>query len=102
MPFTDEAWETPEAELSAEDFCAVCAVDMNPSGQTKVKARCKLPLKKTPNGPYNRAAIRNAIARLPQTDLSPDAKRKAAKKLLRLAREGGIQVGIMLKRIAGE
>jgi len=101
MPFSNEPWESPESELDAEEFCAVCLVDMNPSGQPKTKARCKLPVRRRPDAPYNLNAIRNAIARLPQTDLPATEKRKAARRLLRLAEEGGIEAGVMLRRLAG-
>jgi len=99
MPFTNVPWESPESELSAEDYCAVCLIDLNESDE-KIKANCKLPVRSTPGGPYNKNAIRNAIARLSQTQAPPDARRKAARKLLQLAQEADIATGDALKRLA--
>lgn len=99
MPFTNTPWDSPESELSAEDYCAVCLIDMN-EGAEKIKAKCKLPVRSTPDGPYNKNAIRNAIARLNQTQAPPDERKKAARKLLRLAQEAGIETGDALRRLA--
>ncbi|HPC93149.1 MAG TPA: hypothetical protein PLJ74_12990 [Myxococcota bacterium] len=99
MPFTDAPWSSPESELSAEDYCAVCLIDLN-EGEEKVKGKCKLPVRSTPNGPYNKNAIRNAIARINQVQAPPEERRKAARKLRRLAAEAGIQTGDTLERLA--
>ncbi len=47
MPFTDEAWSSPESSLSAEDFAKVCLIDLNPPGKEKVKGLCRLPVRNT-------------------------------------------------------
>jgi len=101
MPFTNRPWSSPESDLSASDYCAVCLIDTNPPRARKVKARCKLPVRSRPGAPYNRNALRNAAARLSQTDAPPEAKRAAARRLVRLMREAGIEVGESLLRMAG-
>lgn len=106
MSFTDEPWETPEHELDAEDFCKVCLIDLNEPGAEKVKDKCKLPVRRTPGGPYNRNALRAAAAALAGArggvkGVPPEVKRKAARACVRLMREAGINVGESLLRIAG-
>jgi len=101
MPFSNTPWETPESNLSPEDFCSVCLIDENEPRQQKIKANCKLPIRSTPGGPYSMAAMRNAAARLPQTDAPTDAKRKAARRLVSLMREAGMEPGESTMRMAG-
>lgn len=102
MPFSNEPWATPESDLEAGDFCAVCLIDTNEGGQEKVKGKCYLPVRKTPGGPYNRAALRNAAARLPQVKgVSAEEKKKAARKLVRLMREAEMEPGEATLRLAG-
>ena len=105
MPFTDTPWENPQSRLNTNDYCAVCLIDLNPSGQPKIKANCKLPVRSTPGGAYNRNALRAAAAALAGArggvQAPANAKRKAARKLVRLMREAGITVGESLLRIAG-
>ena len=101
MPFTDAPWKTPESSLSPEEFCSVCLIDTN-AGKEKVKANCKLPLRSRPGSPYNKGAIRNAMGRIFQMKGVPAAdKRKAARRLVRLANEAGINVGPSVLRLAG-
>lgn len=101
--FSDESWENPESSLSADEFCACSLVDTNPAGQGKIKTLCKLPYKKTPDGPANRNALRNCASRIFQmTGVSPEDKRAAARKLVRLMREAGIDVGDSVLRLAGQ
>lgn len=100
--FTDLPWDTPESDLSAEDFCAVCLIDLNPQGAEKIKANCKLPVRKRPDGPVYRNALRNAAARIFQVkDVPPGVKRQAAQKLVRLMRQAEIEVGESLLKLAG-
>lgn len=101
MPFTNSPWASPESELDAKDFCAVCLIDLNEEGESKVKGKCYLPVRRRPGAPYNINALRNAAARLPQTKVPPEAKRKAARRLVRLMREAGIQPGQATLRLAG-
>lgn len=101
MPFSDEPWDSPESDLTVEQFCAVCLIDYN-EGE-KIKAKCKLPIKKTPDGPYNKAALRNAAGRIFQmTGVPPEKKRTAARKLISLMNEAKIEVNSeALRRLAG-
>jgi len=101
MPFTNVPWDSPESRLSASDFCKVCIVDLNAPGETKVKGKCYLPLRSSPGAPYNKNAIRNAMARLNQVQIPPAERRKAARKLVGLAGEAGIEVGASVRRVAG-
>lgn len=105
MPFTDEPWESPETQLSASDFCKVCLVDLNPKGAEKVKARCYLPVRRSPGAPYNRNALRAAAAALMGArggvKIPAAEKRRAARKLVRLMREAGMSVGEGILRLAG-
>ena len=104
MPFTNVPWESPESALAAAEFCAVCLIDLNKSGADKIKANCKLPIRSTPGGPFNRNALRNAAARIFQmVDVPPDEKRKAASRLVGLMKEAKIVVGSdALLRLAGK
>lgn len=102
--FTNAAWDGPavEARLDASDFCAVSLIDTNEEGAEKVKARCKLPIRATRGGPYNRNALRNAAGRIFQvTDVPAAERRRAAGRLVRLMREAGITVGRSVLRLAG-
>jgi hypothetical protein len=105
MPFTDETWDAAavSASLEADEYCEVCLIDLNPAGDKKVKGSCKLPLRKSPGAPYNMAAIRNAMGRIFQmTEVPAEEKRKAARKLVQLAREAKITVAsASLLRLAG-
>ncbi len=80
--FTNASWDKSVTNrLSASDYCRCCLVDYNPSGEEKVKAKCKLPIRATPGGPIYRAALRNAASRLPQmkgvpAEIVAGAKRK--------------------------
>jgi len=81
----------------------VCLVDLNASGEEKVKDRCYLPVRSRPGGPINKNAVRNAMARLMGTKIPAEAKRAAARKLVRLARRAGIEVtSDAMLRLAGE
>jgi len=101
MPFTNAPWSTPESNLTPEQFCRVCLVDLNEPRAEKVKAKCYLPVRRRPGGPFNRNALRNAMARLTGTKIPAEAKRKAARRLVRLAAEAGIMVGVTIRRLAG-
>jgi hypothetical protein len=97
--FSDESWSTPESDLTAEQFCSVCLIDLN-SGGEKVKSACKLPIRKRPGGAVSKAALRNAASRIFQmSGVPPDKKRAAARKLVSLMGQAGIEVtsGALLK-----
>jgi len=103
--FSNEAWDAGRAAKgkTAGEYCAICLIDANPKGAEKIKAKCNLPLQYTSGGPYVRMAIRNAMGRIFQVTGAPaDVKRKAARRLITLARQGGIAVGsASLYRLAG-
>jgi len=100
--FASGSWSTPESNLSPGDFCRCCLIDTNAAGEEKVKAKCKLPVRSTPGGPVNKAALRNAAARIFGTQAPPDAKSKAARRLVSLMRSAGIEVtSDALLRLAG-
>lgn len=107
MPFSNKPWGSiSESDYEdAEAFCAACLIDLNPSGKEKIKSLCKLPVKE-PNGTYNRNAIHAAAAALAGArggvDAPPEAKRKAARKLIRLYREMNEEPPESLRRIAGD
>jgi len=101
--YTDGTWSSPESDLDAAAFCSVCLIDTNPSGQEKVKALCKLPIRGQPGGPIHKGALRAAAGRIFQmTGVSADDKRKAARSLVRNMRAAGITVtSTALLRLAG-
>lgn len=89
--FTDAPWSTPEADLTAEQYCSVCLVDMNEPGADKVKSMCKLPVRSSPGAPINRNALRNAASRMPQmTGVSPEKKARAKRLMDSMMKDAGI------------
>lgn len=104
MPFTTASWDNPVGNLSADDYCAVCLIDLNEPGEAKIKGNCKLPVQSRPDGPYNINALRAAAAALggarTPMSLPAEARRKAAAKLLRLMHEAKMTPGAGLARMA--
>ena len=108
MPFSNRAWgtidKTVQAYGSAEKFCAASLIDLNEPGEDKVAGLCKLPVQE-PTGSYNLNAMRAATAALlgarGGVDAPLEAKRKAARKLVRLYREADLEVPEALVRLAG-
>ena len=99
--FSDEAWSTPESDLSAEQFCACCLIDANTGGE-KVKSLCWLPVRKRPGGAINKAALRNAAARIFGSKAPGEKKKAAARRLVSLMGQAGIEVtSSSLLRLAG-
>ena len=80
-------------------------IDENAAGQPKVKAKCALPIRATPDGAYNINAIHAAAAALAGArggvSASSESKAKAARKLARLYAEAGQTPPDSLKRMAG-
>jgi hypothetical protein len=101
--FSDSPWSTPEANMSAEDFAKCVLINMNKPGEPPVKSKMKLPVRSTPGGPVNKAALQNAAGRIFQmTGVPPADKAKAAKRLVSLMKEAGMQVNSnALMRMAG-
>lgn len=81
--FTNDSWDKSVTNrLSASDYCRCCLVDANASGEEKVKAKCKIPIRATPRGPVYRAALRNASGRILQLKGVPAEKVAAGKRRL--------------------
>lgn len=92
-----------ESDYSPEQFCRAALIDENPPGAQKVKANCKLPVRE-PDGTLNRNAVHAAAAALAGArggvKASPEAKRAAARKLLRLYAQLGEEPPESIRRIA--
>lgn len=106
MPFSDAPWDGSASRYrDTTAYCSACLIDLNEPGADKVQSNCKLPVKE-PSGTYNRQAIRAAAAALMGARTPVDApaseKSRAARKLLRLMAEAGIEAGESLRRLAGE
>ncbi|MBN1815381.1 MAG: hypothetical protein JXA14_26350 [Anaerolineae bacterium] len=107
MPeFTSAAWSSPEGDLDTGNFCACCLIDENARGEEKVKGKCHLPIRKEPGGPVYVNALRAAMGGhgvLALEGVSAEAKRAAARSLVRLAAQAGIEVtSSALLRLAGK
>ncbi len=105
MPFSEKPWGSiSESDYpDAGAFCAACLIDLNEPGQEKIKSKCKLPVRQ-PDGQYNRNAIHAAAAVLAGArggvDAPPEAKRKAARKLVRLYAEMDEEPPEAVRRLA--
>lgn len=105
--FTDAPWSSPESDLDADAFCAVCLIDTNPEGKQKVKDNCKLPIRSKPGGPVNKNGLQAAAgallgARGGVQGVSPDDKRKAAKTIVSYERQAKMEPGDGILKLAGE
>lgn len=106
---SDRPWssipKTAEAYGGAKAFCEACLIDLNPPGEEKKATLCKLPVRE-PDGAINRNALAAAAAALVGArggvDAPLEAKRKAARKLVRLYRQAEMEPPASLKRLAGE
>ena len=89
MGFTDGKWDGSASNYSDTNaYCDACLLDLNPSGQDKVQALCKLPVK-TAGGDYSTVAMSSAAAVLNGgmgglKGVSSADKKKAARALMRL------------------
>lgn len=88
MAFVDKAWDGGEGRFTLEQWKASCLIDTG-TGDPNTKGRYKLPVKE-PNGDYNKAAIRNALARINQVDAPAAAKQRAMSRLNALKKQAGI------------
>jgi hypothetical protein len=105
MPFTHVSnWSDPAPNLSPDDYAKVCLMDLNAPGAPKTKANCKLPVKKTPDGPYVIEAIHAAAGAhgIQGVQAPADKKRQAASKLVSLYSEMGEVAPEAVYRIAGK
>jgi hypothetical protein len=77
----------------ADEYCRASLIDLNPKGEEKTKERCKLPVRepKSKGGKLNRNAVHAAAVVLAGgrggVDAPTQAKRKAARELVRLYRD---------------
>jgi hypothetical protein len=89
---------------SPENFCSACLIDLNPSGQRKTKGNCKLPYKE-PGGAVNRngvhAAANALVGARGGVQAPPEAKRAAARALIRLYGQLGEDPPESIRRLAG-
>lgn len=86
------SWDGAASNYSSTDaYCNACLIDLNPSGETKTQALCKLPVRKPGGTAYVRQAIHAAAQRMGSMT-QPDgvsaadweaAKKGAAKELIR-------------------
>jgi hypothetical protein len=105
MGFSDSAWDGSASQYSDTNaYCAACLIDLNPAGQDKTQANCKLPVKDT-NGNVNKNAVHAAAAALAGgrggVSAPPAEKQKAAKALIRYYSQMKEDAPPSLKRIAG-
>ncbi len=93
----------PSDYESAEAYCAACLIDMNEPGQPKVKEQCKLPIRE-PDGRLNRNALfaaQNSLVNPGRmVKAPPEVRRAAARKLVRIMREHGIDPAESLLKVA--
>lgn len=109
MPtFSDKPWgQFSESDYrDAGQFCDACLINLNDGPRDKwTKANCKLPVKE-PGGAYNRNGIHAAAAALAGArggvQAPPEAKRRAARALIRLYRQMDEEPPESLRRIAGD
>ncbi len=108
MPFSNASWDAGRARRNntPEAYCRLCLFDLNAPGATKIKDKCKCPLRYTPGGPYVKAAIRAAAGALAGArdgvqGVSAAKRRSGARTLVRLMREAGMTPGASIRRIAG-
>lgn len=104
MPFTDEPWNSPESDLSPEEFCSVCLIDANAPGAEKLKSKCWLPVRKSRGAPINKNAVHAAAGGHGVTKVKgapADKKRAAARKLVSLYREMSETPPASLLAVAG-
>ncbi len=96
--FSEADYDTPAS------FCGASLIDMNPSGEEKTKAMCKLPVRE-PNGDLNRNGVHAAAAALAGgrggVQAPPEMKRRAARKLIRLYSELDEDPPESIRRLAG-
>jgi len=109
--FSDKAWsQFSESDYeTAQEFCDACLINLNEGPRDQwVKAKCKLPVRepKKAGFRYNRNGIHAAAAALAGArggvDAPPEAKRKAARALIRLYRQMDEEPPESIKRIAGD
>lgn len=92
MPISNRPWgDVSEADYaSASAFCKAALIDLNPPGDEKTKALCKLPIFE-PGGALNRNAVHAAAGVLAGArggvQAPPEKRRAAARALIGRYRE---------------
>lgn len=90
--FTDKPWNGSASRFKdTNDYCRSCLIDENEPGSDKVQGKCHLPIREPNGGPVNKAALRNAAARLNQVQASASSKKSARSRLSSLMSSAGIQ-----------
>ena len=79
MAYSNAAWDGSASRFSIQQWRASCLIDTG-QGDPSSKDRYKLPIKE-PNGDVNLNAVRNAYARLGQTQAPAAQKAKAKARL---------------------
>lgn len=105
MAVSDKPWGGfSAADYSDAEYARACLIDQNAPGATKVKGKCKLPVRE-PSGALNRNGVHAAAAALAGArggvQASPAEKAAAARKLKALYREIGEQPPASVARMAG-
>lgn len=106
MPISNKPWGSiSESDYKdAEAFCKASLIDLNEPGEEKVKGKCKLPVYE-PGGALNRNGVHAAAAVLAGSrggvNAPPEAKRKAARKLISLYAELDEEPPESLRKLAG-
>ena len=103
MPFSEKPWGQFDAsDYTLEQWHAACLIHLH-DGPPTSKDQCKLPVRE-PDGTLNRNAIHAAAAVLAGArggvDAPPEAKSKAARKLVRLYGEMDEEPPDTIKRMA--
>ncbi len=91
----------------AEEYCRACLIDLNPPGEEKTKARCKLPVRepRSLSGKLNRGAVHAAAVVLAGgrrgVRAPAAAKREAARELVRLYARLDEEAPESVRKLAG-
>lgn len=102
MPISNRPWgQFSESDYSNEQWRRACLIHL---ADDDVKANHKLPVRE-PDGTLNRNGVHAAAAALAGArggvDAPPDAKRAAARKLIRLYGEAEMEPPESLRRLVG-
>lgn len=105
MAISNKPWGSISASdyADANAYCRACLIDLNEAGSEKTKSKCKLPVHE-PGGALNRNGVHAAAGRLAGAgggvNAPAEAKRKAARALIRLYGRIGDEPPESLRRIA--
>ena len=104
MAVVDKAWDGSASRFpSTEAYCSSCLIDLNEAGKDKTQSNCKLPIRE-PGGAINKNALGAAAAALAGSrggvQAPADAKKKAARALIRAYGEAKMDCPPSLKNMA--